>query len=106
MTKFCQKTVVPILLICLVGLSSPSVVIATAPEMGDSFANAPLQEMVRVNADLERQVKRLKAQVAAQRDELSSPGMTEVVGGIGYIVGIFGLLGWRAARKKSNQGVN
>jgi len=101
MTKFYREVSVLILMICLVGLTLPCVGMSAEPVSKGRPESLPSREMIRINADLERQVKHLKAEVAAQRKELSGPGMTEVIGGIGYIVGIFGVLGWRAARKKS-----
>ncbi len=61
------------------------------------------QQLQQENAALQRRVRRLESQVAAQREELNSPGATQIIAGIGYIVGIFGIIGWLAARKKSAQ---
>jgi nickel transport protein len=44
-------------------------------------------------------VKRLLAESAAQK----GPGPTEIVGGIGYIVGIFGVAAFVASRRKSGK---
>ncbi|HEY5673737.1 MAG TPA: hypothetical protein VIR78_08535 [Malonomonas sp.] len=55
------------------------------------------------NVELQSKVRRLEQQVAALRDELNAPDATQVIGGIGYIVGLFGIAGWFAARKKARQ---
>ena len=71
------------------------------------FAEAQHPSMTQLqqeNSTLQRKVRRLEAQVEAMREELNSPDSTQVIGGIGYIVGIFGVAGWIAARKKSGQG--
>jgi len=65
---------------------------------------AQLVQLQQENAALQRQVKRLEAQVTAMREELNTPAVTQIVGGIGYIVGIFGIAGWVAVRKKNRQG--
>lgn len=62
-----------------------------------------VQQLQQENAGLQRKVLRLESQVAALRDELTSPGATQIVGGIGYIVGLFGVAGWLTARKKTGQ---
>ena len=62
------------------------------------------EQLQQENAALQRKVKRLEAQVAAMREEMNSPDATQVIGGIGYIVGIFGVAGWIATRKKNGQG--
>ncbi len=65
--------------------------------------NARLQTLQDENRTLQRQVRRLEHQVAALRDELNTPGASQVIGGIGYIVGLFGVAIWVAARKKTAQ---
>lgn len=53
------------------------------------------------NTSLQRQVRRLEHEVSALRDELDTPDATQIIGGIGYIVGLFGLAAWYAAGKKN-----
>lgn len=56
------------------------------------------------NQLLQRRVRRLEAQVAAMRAELNQPHASQVIGGIGYIVGIFGGVAWYVAvRRKSGR---
>ncbi len=62
-----------------------------------------IKQLQEENASLRRQLMRLQSQVAAQREELNSPGASQIISGLGYIVGIFGLAGWLAGRKKSAQ---
>ena len=62
-----------------------------------------LAQLQQENSRLQRQVRRLEAQVEAMREELNAPDATQVIGGIGYIVGIFGVAGWIAARKKNGR---
>jgi len=68
------------------------------------FAAEDLPDLPRLQQEnhlLERKIKRLEAQVAAMRDELNRPDASQIGGGIGYIVGIFGVAAWVAARKKT-----
>ena len=62
-----------------------------------------LQRLEQENAVLQRQVRRLESQAVALREELNSPGAEQVIAGIGYIVGLFGVVAWFASRKKSHQ---
>lgn len=67
----------------------------------ESTADSSLQ---LENQQLQRKVRRLEAQVAAMRDEMNRPHASQVIGGVGYIVGIFGGVAWyAAARKKSGR---
>ena len=67
------------------------------------LANKRIQQLEQENSTLQRKVRRLERQTKAMRDELNSPGAPQIIGGIGYIVGLFGVAGWIAARKKSRQ---
>ena len=66
-------------------------------------STATVIQLQQENAALHRQVRRLESQSAALREELNSPGSAQIIGGIGYIVGLFGIAGWFAARNKSRQ---
>jgi len=70
-----------------------------SPVMGQTAAvtDSSLQQE---NQQLQRQVRRLEAQVAAMREEMNQPHASQVIGGIGYIVGVFGGVAWYAAARK------
>lgn len=63
-----------------------------------------LVQLRHENVALQRKVRRLEAQVTAMRDELNTPGLSQIAGGVGYIVGVFGVTAWISARKKEGQG--
>ncbi len=88
---FCQ------LLLCLLLTAAIDAVASDA--VPAALSVPPAQE----NADLKRKLRRLEHQVTALRDELNAPDSTQIVGGIGYIVGVFGIAGWLSARKKLRQ---
>lgn len=66
-------------------------------------SKATVMQLQQENAALQRKIRRLESQSAALREELNSPGSAQIIGGIGYIVGLFGIAGWFAARNKSRQ---
>lgn len=66
-------------------------------------AETPLVALQQENAALQRKVHRLERQADALRQELNAPDATQVIGGIGYIVGLFGVASWFVARKKTTQ---
>ena len=86
-----------LLLLCLL-LAAPIAAVASGAVATE--LSVPLQQE---NADLKRKLRRLEHQVAALRDELNSPDATQIIGGIGYIVGVFGIAGWIVSRKKQRQ---
>jgi nickel transport protein len=51
-------------------------------------------------AALEEKVERLSAEVVALRKQLEKPGLTQIVGGLGFIIGLAGAYLWGAAKKK------
>lgn len=86
--------------LCLFLLSCSVVFAATGQ---DSVASTIIQ-LQQENASLQRKVRRLEAEVTAMREELNTPHASQVFSGIGYIVGIFGIAGWIAARKQRGRG--
>lgn len=98
MTSFRQSScsIVCLLLFCLL-LTPPA---TAAP---DPVAVESAQSLPQENADLKRKLRRLEHQVAALRDELNSPDVSQIFGGFGYIIGIFGIAGWVAARKRTGR---
>jgi nickel transport protein len=77
---------------------------APAPEAGlhaQVPAQAPTQsEAERLNARMDA----LRREVQALREEAERPGMTEIIGGIGYIAGLFGLWALMKPRKGGGPG--
>ncbi len=68
---------------------------ATAPACAEAIARQAAQLK-----GLQQDVQRLHREIALLRSELSTPGLTEVLGGIGYIIGLFGLVAWLGRRKQ------
>ena len=99
MTGFRQSSgsLLCLLLLCLFLTATVDVVVS------DARAAELSVPLAQENAELKRKLRRLEHQVSALRDELNSPDSTQIVGGIGYIVGVFGIAGWLAARKKQRQ---
>ena len=86
-----------LLLIGLVG--SPGASYAQAPEQGASS-----QEIVALlnqqNSKLSNELRRIQREIAALRADLDKPGLKDVFSGIGYILGLFGVAAFVAARRK------
>ncbi len=82
--------------------------VATTPETAPAApAAAPDPVMVTsdrqffeetLNRALERQLATIKTMLAESREDRITP--TDIIGGIGYIMGIFGLLGYVLSRKR------
>jgi hypothetical protein len=65
-------------------------------------------ELVALLADQEqknsREFRQLKRDLAALSQQVAEPGMREIFGGIGYILGLFGVAAYVASRKKDDRG--
>lgn len=59
---------------------------------------ALLAEQEQKNAKEFRQIKR---DIAALTQQVAEPGMREIIGGIGYILGLFGVAAYVASREKT-----
>jgi len=62
---------------------------------------ALLQEQDKKNSQEFRQLKR---EIAALGQQLENPGISEIIGGIGYIFGLFGVAAYVMSRKKNISG--
>ncbi len=60
-----------------------------------------LQEQDRKNS---RELRQIKREIAALGQQLENPGIREIIGGIGYILGLFGVAAFVASRKKNTAG--
>lgn len=58
-----------------------------------------LEAIEQQRAMVQRETGQLKREIAALRQEMSNPGMKDVVAGIGYIFGITGLAMYFRSRK-------
>lgn len=85
-------------LLVLVGCCS----VALAAQQAEK--SSILVQLQQENAELQRDVNRLESQVAALREEMNTPGASRIIAGLGYIVGIFGVAVWIAARRGVGRG--
>jgi hypothetical protein len=53
-----------------------------------------------------REFLQLKRDIAALTQQVAEPGINEILGGIGYILGLFGVAAYFASRKKVGKGGN
>jgi len=51
-----------------------------------------------------REFRQIKRDIAALAQQVAEPGMREIFGGVGYILGLFGVAAYVAARKKVGGG--
>ena len=53
------------------------------------------------NNKISRELRMIKREIAALKEALSEPGLEEIFGGIGYIMGFLGIIFYFQARKQS-----
>ena len=53
------------------------------------------------NIKISQELRKIKREIAALRNELSKPGPQKIFGGIGYIMGFLGIIFYFLARKQS-----
>jgi hypothetical protein len=56
--------------------------------------------LARQDEKTSRELKQIKRDLAALSQQLEQPGLREIVGGVGYILGIFGVAAYVASRRK------
>jgi hypothetical protein len=56
--------------------------------------------LVRQEEKTSRELKQIKRDLAALGQQLEEPGLPEILGGIGYVFGIFGVAAYVASRRQ------
>lgn len=68
-----------------------------SPDGSPQTVTALLKEQ---NSKLSGELRRIQREIAALREDLGKPGFKDVVAGIGYIFGLFGVAAYVASRRK------
>jgi hypothetical protein len=83
---------------------SACLVFATGSALGETPGGQDSAELAALlaeqNASLTRELRRIQREIAALRADLGKPGFQEILGGIGYIFGIFGTAAFVASRRR------
>jgi len=96
MKIFHRALMVMVLGVFLAGL--PSSLPAQAPSKeGSTEIVALLKEQ---NSKLSNDLRRIQREIAALRADLDKPDIKDILGGIGYIFGLFGIAAFVASRRK------
>ncbi len=93
MKKFRRGAVVVLLAVGLIISALP----AAAEENGCSQAVRVIEKQ---QGKASRDMRKIQREIAALRADLDKPGLSEVLGGLGYIFGLFGVAAYVASRRK------
>jgi hypothetical protein len=91
-----RGVIVGMLWACLQG--APCALYAQSPAEPVPEAVAAL--LKEQNSKLSGELRRIQREIAALRADLGKPGLKDVISGIGYIFGLFGVAAYVAARRK------
>jgi len=85
-------------------LVSACLVFAAGSALGETPAEQSPAELATLlaeqNSSLARELRRIQREIAALRADLGKPGLQEILGGIGYILGLFGTAAFVASRRR------
>ncbi len=62
-----------------------------------------LERIEEQHQALSKDLRRLHRELAALKATQNKPGITEIIGGLGWIIGLFGTAAYVSSRKKSNE---
>jgi nickel transport protein len=91
--KLLRKFLPGLLLAVWLSAPVPAQAVEQAPE-------EPALISVTTDPQLAAELRRIHREIAALRAELAQPGIKEVFSGLGYILGLFGVAAFVAARRK------
>lgn len=77
-----------------------SAVAATAPE---DVCRALAAQLAEQNQKTRHELRLIKRDLALLNQNLEKPGWTEILAGIGYILGLFGIAAFVAARRQNTR---
>jgi nickel transport protein len=83
---------------CLFLASSPSLLLAQIPS--DESSQEVITLLKEQNRKLSSDLRRIQREIAALRADFDKPDIKDVLGGIGYIFGLFGIAAFVASRRK------
>jgi nickel transport protein len=66
----------------------------------DEVVGSPKELAALIDRELQKQLAPIKSLLAEILKELQEPSFSEIIGGIGYIFGLFGIIAWAYSRKK------
>ncbi len=70
------------------------------PALAEEAAPAAAPATAPSDPQLAEELRRIHREIAALRADLDKPGLPQVFSGLGYILGLFGLAAFVAARRK------
>ena len=79
--------------------SAPPAQMAAAGEQPGDY-QALVARIDEQNRLLSQELRQIKRELAALNQNLEKPGIKEVMAGIGYILGLFGVVAFAAARRR------
>ncbi len=89
------RKALPAALLALWLLTAPVPVRAVEQESGEVAVTS-----VARDPQMAEELRRIHREIAALRADLDQPGLAEVFAGLGYILGLFGVAAFVAARRK------
>lgn len=85
-------------------LVSACLIFAAGSALGETLSEQNPAELAALlaeqNSSLTRELRRIQREIAALRADLGKPGFQEILGGIGYIFGLFGTAAFVASRRR------
>lgn len=87
-----------------VAASGPTEVQEEVKPAQEGDCQESLQEIISLlkaqNSKLSGELRRIQRQMSALRADLDKPGLQEIFAGVGYILGLFGVAAFMAARNR------
>ena len=110
-TQWMSRTMLGLVMVLAMASLSPAGdndAVPAQPLAVSPGASGQCSELVALLAEQEqrnaREFRQIKRDLAALSQQVAEPGMREIFGGIGYILGLFGVAAYVASRKKNNGG--
>ena len=78
----------------------------SAPISQESSCQAVMARLDEHDKKVSEDLRKIKRDIAALNQSIAEPGLPEVMAGIGYILGLFGVAAFMASRRKNQRSGN
>ena len=79
---------------------------ASVPTTQEGSCQAVMAKLDEQNKKVSEDLRKIKRDIAALNQSIAEPGLPEVMAGIGYILGLFGVAAFMASRRKNQRSGN
>ncbi|MBF0227233.1 MAG: hypothetical protein HQK76_17440 [Desulfobacterales bacterium] len=102
--KLKNTPIILLILVLIFFFNTAAIVLAEENDTKEQISiDSVLKLLNNQNNDISKELRQIKREIMSLKSVLDKPRLTEILGGIGYILGIFGIAFYVYAKKTLNE---